>query len=59
MGECFIMDKKAHFKTGNKCFSSLRGFALGYAPRISTEDEIYKRPGRAKCSVKLPVNRLQ
>lgn len=29
MGEYFVMDKRAHFKKGNKCFCGLRGSATG------------------------------
>lgn len=29
IGECFVMDERARFKTGNKDFSGLRGFATG------------------------------
>lgn len=59
MGEFFIMDKRAHFKTENKYFSGLRGFATGVCTKDQARDEIYKGSRRAKGTVKLPVNGLQ
>lgn len=42
IGEFFVIDKRAHFKTENKYFSGLRGFATGVYTKDQSRDEIYK-----------------